>query len=253
MQLKVISLSKILKLELPELVNEVVRIIEKHNPDHLGVRGVYNLLKNDQQQTKLLKVTATSYPLTERVQLFREQEFKCVGAIVSHMHFIARADIESMRPAARIAMPVVKSFLSGLRKNNESVVNEIIYQFLELLDEHTEVYDALSDLGLKPFVDELKMVNGEKINLVSKRDEYIVKNKPKANNRAIQKEARKNLKLMFDVIWALSASSNKSNFDPLISELNVLLTRYETIINTRKTHNRNREAKNVIKLPNRAE
>lgn len=251
MQLKVISLSKILKLELPELVNEVVRILEKYNPDDLGVRGVYNLLKNDQQQTKLLKVTVTSNPLTEKVQLLREKEFKCVGAIVSHMHFIVRADIESMRPAARIAMPVVKSYLHGLRKNNESVVNEIIHQFLELLNDHTEVYNALSDLGLQPFVDELKIVNGEKMKLVAKRDEYIAKNKAKANSRAVQKEARNNLKLMFDVIWALNASTNDPNFDSLISELNVLLIRYETIINTRKTHNRNRVASSVINLSNR--
>ena len=246
MEVKNIRLSKILKLELPELVGEVVRIVEKHNPDHLGLRGIQDLLKNDQQQIKQLKLTPTSYPLTEKVQLLREREFKCVGAIVSHMSFIVRANIKSMVSAAIVANPVVKTYLSGLRKNNESVVNEIIYQFLEHLDTHPEVYDALSDLGLSVFVDEIRKLNAQKIVLIVKRDEYVLKSKPEVNSRAVQKKARYNLNLMFGVINSLNAYKDKPNFDPLIRELNVLLTRYEIIINMRKAHNEGGSAPKVI-------
>ncbi len=90
-----------------------------------------------------------------------------------------RTDIVCMVSAARIANPAVRTFLSGLRKNNESVVNEIIYQFLDHYDTHPEVYDALSDLGLRPFVDEVRKLNEQKIALIAKRYEYVLKSKPK--------------------------------------------------------------------------
>ncbi len=62
----------------------------------------------------------------------------------------------------------------------------------------------------------------------------------------MQKEARYNLNLMFSVIDSLNACKDKPNFDPLIGELNVLLTRYEIIINMRKAHDKSRSASNVM-------
>ena len=242
MELKRISLSKVLKLELPELLNDVIRIIEKHNPKHLYLENSLRLLKDQQQQTKLLEVPRKAHPLTAKIQQLREKELQCVGAIVSHMQFIVRVDIDSMRSAASIAKPVVQRFLSGLRKNNESVINQTIKQFLDHLNKHPEVESALSNLGLQPFVDEMRKMNGEKLKLMSMR---IAKPKPRVNSRLIQKKVQNNLRFMFDAIETLNAYKEKPNYDPLISELNELLTRYATIIHTRKTHNKKRAAAKI--------
>lgn len=247
MQLKRISLSKVLKLELPLLINEVIRIVEKHNPESLGLRSMHKLLLKDQEQMKLLKMRASANPLTKTIKELRENECKYVGAIVSHIQFTERADIESIRSATMIAIPVVNRFLPGFRKNNESVINETTHQFLKHLDEHPEVYDALSELGLRPFVDEMRKVNMQKIELTAKRDEYILKGNTEADSKTIQKEAQNNLDIMFSTIELYNGDDDKPSFDPLIGELNILLTRYATIINTRKTHNKNKWASKVIK------
>ena len=244
MKIKRISLSKVLKLELPELLNDVLRIIEKYKSEHQYLEKIMSILKEHQQLTDLLEVPRKAHPLTEKIQLMREKELQYVGAIVSHMQFIVRADIDSMRHSASIAKPVVKRFLSGLRKNNESVINQIIKQFLGHLKKHPEVENALSDLGLQPFVDELRKVNVEKLKLMSMR---ISKPKPKVDSRFIQKKVQGDLRFVFDAIDALSAYKEKSNYGPLIQELNQLLTRYATIIHTRKTHNKRRAAANIQK------
>lgn len=189
MLLKRISLSKVLKLELPLLINKVIRIVEKHNPESLGLRSMHKLLLKDQKQMKLLKMRSSANPLTKTIKELREKECKYVGAIVSHIQFTERADIESIRSATMIAIPVVNRFLPGLRKNNESVINETIHQFLKHIDEHPEVYDALSDIGLRPYVDEMIKVNAHKIDLTAKRDEYILKEKPEADSKATQKSS----------------------------------------------------------------
>ncbi len=240
MKIKRISLSKVLKLELPELLNDVIRVIEKHNPAHLYLEKSLNRLKEQQQLTKLLEVPRKAHPLTMELQLLREKELQCVGAIVSHMEFIVRVDIDSMRDAATLAKPVVQRFLKGLRKNNESVINQIIKQFLDHLNKYPEVVYALSNLGLQPFVDELRKVNDKKLKLMSMR---IINPKPRVNSRRIQKEVQNNLSIVFDSIDVLKGFEKKTNYDPLINELNQLLTRYATIIHTRKTHNKKRAAK----------
>lgn len=240
MQLKRISLSKVLKLELPQLINEVIRIVEKHDPDHLQLRKALNRLKDHQQQMRLLEVLPVANPLIEKVQQLREKELRYAGAIISHLYFIVRADIDSMRSAASVAMPVVNRFFSGLRKNNEEVINEIIHQFLEHLKEHPNVYDSFSNLGLRPFVDEMRKVNAQKVEAIKSRDGHKLKGRRKGNSRNIQKEAQTELYWMFSVIESLNTYEIKPNYDPLIDEMNVLLARYATIINTRKTHNKNK-------------
>ena len=237
MKLKRISLSKVLKLELPELLNDVIRIMEKHNPEHLRLESSLNLLKERQQLTELLEVPRKAHPLTVKIQQLREKELQCVGAIVSHMQFIVRVDIDSMRNAASIAKPVIQRFLSGLRKNNESVINQTLKQFLYHLNSYPEVENALGSLGLQPFVDELRKVNSEKLKLMSMR---IAKPRSRVSSRLIQKKTQNALRFVFDAIEVLNAYKEKPNYDPLIHELNQLLTRYATIIHTRQTHNKKR-------------
>lgn len=237
MQLKRISISKVLKLELPVLINEVIRIVEKYNPKYMGLQTFHNFLLESQQQMKLLKMRAAAHPLTKRVQALREKECKCAGAIFLHMQSAERVDIVKLRSSVTIAMPTVSRFLAGLRKNNESVINETIHQFLEHLDEHPEVYDALSVLGLHYFVDEMRSVNKQKMDLMAKRDANNAKRKPEADSKAIQKKAYYNLNYLFDVIELYDDDSDMPSYDALIGELNILLTRYATIINMRKAHN----------------
>lgn len=252
MELKRISLSKVLKLEIPLLLNDVIKIIEKHNPEHLHLNARLNALKEQQQLVKLLEVPRIAHPLTAKVQLLREKELQCVGAIVSHMQFIVRADIESMRDAVSVAQPIVMRFLSGLRKNNERVIDEIIHQFSKYLDQHSEVYDALSNLGLQPFVDEMRKVHAQKHVVMMERENDNLNRESKVNSRLIQKEAMNVLNSMFDTIVVLSGYKDSPNYDPLIQELNVLLTRYATIIHTRKTHNK-KKSTTIIKKTNQDE
>ncbi len=242
MKIKRISLSKVLKLELPGLINDVTRIVENFNKDDDYLKRGINSLREQQELTELLEVPRNAHPLTKRIELLREKELQCVGAIVSHMEFIVRANIDSMRPAATIAAPVVRRYLSGLRKNNESVINQIIKQFLQYSDDYPEVCDGLSNLGLQPFMDELKKINAKKLKFMSLRD---TNPRQKVNSRLIQKEIQNQLSIVFDLIDVLNSYDDKPNYDNLIQELNILLTRYATIINTRKTNNKKKAAKKM--------
>ena len=243
MKLKKISLSKVLKLELPELINDVIRIVEKHDPDLFGLRGRFNELKEHQQKIKLLEVPPIAHPLTAELELLREKELQCAGAIVSHMRFVVRIDIAIMRNAANIADLVVRRYLVGLRKNNENVINETLHQFFKHLDLNPEVYQALYSLGLQPFVDEMRKTNAEKLVMIKERESYKLNKGPKVDGRLIQKEAQNALSWMFEMINISRNYENQSQYDSLVKELNVLLTRYATIINTRKTHNKKLAAK----------
>lgn len=234
-------------LELPELLSSFIRIIEKHNPERLHLHLRLKALKEQQQRVRLLEVPRIAHPLTAKIQLLREKELQCVGAIVSHMQFIVRADIASMRDATSIAQPIVVRYLSGLRKNNEKIINEIIHQFSKYLDQHSEVYSALSDLGLQPFVDEMRNVNAQKHKMISVRENDKLYSRPRVNNRLIQKEAIKVLSTMFDEIDVQRGYNVSLNYVPLIQELNVLMTRYATIINSRKAHNKKKSNAKIKK------
>lgn len=242
MKLKTISLSNVLKLELPGLTNGVIKIIEKHDPKYLRIDIILNLLKEQEPLMKLLEVPPAEHPRTNLIQQLREKELQCAGAIVSHMQFIERIDLESMRSAANIAEPVVIRYLKGLRKNNENVGNEIIYQFLKRIDKYPEVYDALCELGFKPFVDEIRKLNSQRCKLMSDRGSEK-QNKLFFNSQHIQKECRNDLRLMFTEISLAQCANPHLNYEPLIIELNILITRYVTQISKRKTKNQKKAAK----------
>ena len=84
----------------------------------------------------------------------------------------------------------------------------------------------------------MQQVNKQKIELMEKRDEYVLKDQPEADSKAIKRKAQNNLNFLFDVIEKYNNASDMYNYDALKGELNILLIRYATIINTRKTHNK---------------
>lgn len=47
-----------------------------------------------------------------------------------------------------------------------------------------------------------------------------------ADSKAIQKGTQNNLNFSFDIIRAFNGASDMPNYDSLINELNILLTRY---------------------------
>ena len=68
MYIQNVPYSKLLKLELPRLANRVIEIVEKHDPETLKIKEVFDLLVEEKPQVEGLIVRHGPHPITEELQ-----------------------------------------------------------------------------------------------------------------------------------------------------------------------------------------
>lgn len=235
-----ISLSKLLKTELPELVTSVIRTVEKHDPQSLHLDGVLQMLKHSKTQIDTLEVPYGPHPLTNRINKLHQKQLEYAGSISDQMQAIARIDLMGAKKEVKIANLMVRRHLIGLRKNNQRVVSIILDQFFDKLDEELEVSDALRSIGLQLYIDELRRIHTEYKRLYDERDDSLAERQKAKESKQIQKDGQGVLRGLLEQVDLAQKTYKHLDYEPLITELDVILASYTNLIKTRATYNKKR-------------
>lgn len=242
-----IALTKLLKLEHPQFVNQVTACVEKHNPKALKLLDAYEILKDQCNKMKLLITPYGPHPLTENIHKMHLKRLKYSAAITLQMDMFKKLDFNESRELVRLAHPVVKVHLHYLRQNNRAIINRTIDVFFKRLEDIPEEKHALEMLGLKYCLDELLRANDEYYKLCTVRSKQLSE-RPKIDSSGIQKEAQYVLRAFFEQINFYQFTYKDIDYTPLISELNRLIASFTTLINTRATRSKTRKKKAEAKI-----
>lgn len=241
MKIKKISLSKLLKLELRSFIEKVISIISTYDTKALHLHATFQLILDQRPNIDLLKDLPGPNILTEKLNESMEECLNYAAIINSQLRIYARLRDEKTRRLVSISRPKVLLYLNYLRQNNTTNILGLMSGFFIDLENNPEIKEALIDLGLGEFLQELQ--NARMIYDKVESDRLDSKaQRPKMDSKVIQKELQHLLRTLFNQIDHYQGAYKELDYQPMINKLNELIPTYTNIINTRATVNKKKAA-----------
>jgi hypothetical protein len=233
-----ISFLKIRKQEFPEIINGVIGIVNKYNPEMLFIKGMFNLLLELQSKLVLLTDKSISHPLTKVLNKQRKSRLKLVSAILMQGLAMEKAGVSSMAEAVKLIVPVIKMYFANLSRENQKVVHQEVNNFLLKLHENDALASAASTIGVTVYIDELKVITQSIDANINLRRES---NSPRriVNKALVKTEIIDSFNRLLNSIELARVEHPTLDYMPLISELNEFLVPYQSLVKSRNTLSKN--------------
>lgn len=235
-----IPFNKMLKLEVPQMAEQVIAIVDKHEPETLKIDGAYNLLVAKQPHIDKLFVWYRSHPLTKELQELRKTRRFNIRKVSFQLEVVIREDVSGMDKSVYLVKSQTERFISDFNSSNEEVKCRRLTQFFELIDANEELEEALTKLKFSDKLDELRSVHSNILELMKNKLTNL-SYRPIEKTPFLKKSVLNSTKNMFLEIELAILKYPEIDYQPLINELNVLLNTYNNLINSRALKN-NRKA-----------
>ena len=228
--------------ELAELVISTLGIVERHDPQVMGVKPFYDLLKAAEPQLGLLTATRIAHPLTPNIATDDKRARELCLAIVTQLRAARKSKVTVYESALLLLEPLAKKYLANNQHSNREKLSDRLRNFLDAATVNETIVDAAKALSIDVYITELGVVK-------SRIDQN---NATRSSDFAAQRivkemQLRKAInKAMSDLLKAIDLAkvTNKAfNFGPFDTELGLLFTSYRSKLRSRAT----RRLNNVIK------
>lgn len=242
-----LNFSRIRKFEYPELINGVVEIVEKHNPEQLGILGMYNLLLEVLPQLDELTVSYGSHPLTADLIEYRTKRSKLIRSLLAQTTAKNKAGVSALTAHTAVALPFLQRYFSKLSATNSRILSEEVNKMLAELAKDDALKAAFTALNLTVTTDELKRIQQSiKQNVSLRRAELA--GRAKADTTAITNNVSIALDNLLKAIELAKVEHSDLDYMPLVNELNGLIGNYQVLIKSRITRSKNLAKKTTVAL-----
>ena len=231
-----INFSKLKKLEVQNLAESVITIVEKHNPEDLQIKEIFDKLVELQPRIDLLTIGYGAHRLTKEINKLRRRRNAFTQGLINKMKTIEDGGIEGMENHIAIAKPKAILYLQGLSKESEKTKVQTISQFLNLIDNNEELANAILALDLIPDLNNLKLVTTDIRALYNKRRESTSA-RPKAKTLMHVAAIKIAISNLFKQIEVAQIKNADLDYMPLIDELNLEITRAKAEVKARASYN----------------
>ena len=238
MEIKKIPFSRLLKLELPSVAKLVMEIVEKHDPEELHIKEVFDLLVEEEPQIKALNALYGVHPLTLKLKPEREKLKLYISALRLQLKVASKMSTPGIQQSAVITQLAFDAHLGGIRlSKNEKIIHEKIGEFLDEVNRNAELQGAIEDLGLTPLTDNLQSTQtivrellAERLSLKSLR--------PKDKTKELAYSLETALKNLFKQIEVAQLKNKLVSYKPIIDELNDTINVFRNLVNIREANNK---------------
>lgn len=239
-----IAYTKLSKMDVYTFYKQVVSVVKKHYTKDMHIDSIYDLLIASQSKNRLLTESEEDrnmHYLSPEINKLKEKRFKFAALITNQMRTLEKAGFANKMHLVKLIKPVVKSYLVGLRKNNQQEVSQLIAFFFKEIENDKEVKEAFYELGLKPYLDELESIDNAWNNAFNKRMEETKKSR--GSTLPIQRELQFILRSLFEQVNYYQHVYKDVDYTKLITGLNRVIASYTKQIKTRETKSRNKKLK----------
>lgn len=240
-----IPLSKLRKLELPQLAKQVLEIVEKHEYETFKIKEAFDALDKLKPQWVNLEVRYGAHPLTKKITLLRQERNQYASSVISQLKAKKTANIASLREFVEIAEVPIDRFLKEMYQTSDVMINERLDAFFLLLANDEDLQDALETLDLTSYIVLMKVANSNLNEQWGKRN-VSIKSRPKTKNPPIVLSTNAALRNLFSQINLAQFQNPGLNLMPMIDELNGLLARFLMMINIRASVNKKKAEKKLL-------
>lgn len=250
MVLKRVPYSKLLKNELPSLAKDVIRVVERHNPEELLIKDVCDLLVAETPQIVLLSNRHGVHPLSLKLIPMREKLMLSVSAIKFQLRVVSSDKDPDVQKDATVVRLALNRNLYRLQTSskNETSVNDRIDHFLYEVENDAELSGALRSLGLMTHIENLELAHADVQNTLSMRTKSISE-RSKETSKEIGDFVIFALKNVFKQVELAKVKNKEIDYQPLFNELNDTVIKYRIGVKVREANNKRKaEERKAIEM-----
>ena len=233
-----VPFSRLLKLELPELAERVMRIVDKHDPKVLKIEEVFELLVDEQPQIDNLNARYGVHPLSIKLKPMREKLLLKVSRLKLDLNVASKSTTDLTKDAVIDLQLAIDRHLLKLRSSkNEAIMNRKIAQFLHEHSTSEKLQTAIEVLGFTAVIDSLQSAHTVVRELLDDRL-ALTSLRPKESSNEIADYVETALINLFKQIEVAQLKNKLVDYKPLIDELNDTLNVFRNLINIREANNK---------------
>lgn len=244
-KISVVQYVKLKQQEFPQVVNEVIAIVEKNDPVAKDIDRILKNLIGFKPQLTVLTEKRFAHPLTKVLQTQYKRRNELSSGIVLQALGAEKAGLPSQLNAVTVLVPVIKRHLLYLGRENTKEINQRIDNFLLEVNSSEILKSAATTLSLSSNMEELGTLQKAIAQNITSRNET------KAPVRSINQK-----KLKADIIDALQRLINAIevarvehptvDYSTLINELNEFFVPYQALIRGRSTRQQTANQKSAV-------
>ena len=232
-----IAISQLKKLEVQFLASSVIEIVQKHDPEILLIKDIFDKLVELEPQIGLLKIPYGPHPMTAELKKMRRRRIAYAQEIINRIHTMEYAKVEGTEGSIMVAKPIVHRYLKGLSNNSQKAINQTVVQFLDTAKKDENFKTALLDLDLMSYVENLELVNTDVNALYNQRRESLSA-RPKGITPEVKAAIKVALENLFKQIEIAQVKNAELPYKPLIDELNLEISKAKAEIKARASYNK---------------
>lgn len=233
-----ISFYQLTQSESAELSLSVLGVVERQNPEVMGVKPLYDLLKAFEPQLSLITTPHVAHPLTLSIETDVKRAKQLCLAIVNQTKAVEQGKVEIHKDALFQIAPLVKKYLAKNYNSNRTAFADGLRNFVDAVNATETMRNAAKALGLEVYITELGVVKSriDQNNVLRSEDLVAQRTVKEMHLRKALNKAMSNLLKAID----LAEVTNKTfDFGPLKTELGVLFTTYRSKLRSRTTRRLN--------------
>jgi hypothetical protein len=215
-----------------QIGDQTMVAIESNNCEALKLRGVINLFEESLVAARTKTDQQRMHPLTPPINALVEHIDNGIVALMSINRGHKRVVPIQQKLSAAITVPFIEGSFSDFPKQNIFVKAEWLKKFFNEIEKNNSLSDALTAMNLKPMLDDLRLSYTE---LMDKRTQRTREKSPltvESNQSQIQ-HAKRMLRSLFMVIETNALLEKELNYEPLIININSILSEVMRGVNMR--------------------
>jgi len=233
-----VPLSRVPKLEYPELVLTFVRIVEHYDAAAMHIADSFAQLNVRIPELMKLKLSKGKHPETKEIQTLLLRRKDIVNAMLGQTRKLVKADLSVQKAHIKLLSPFIEKYWAGIQTFNQNTMNARMKLMLADIESNIALHETLTAVGLMSHVDELKAIETNLFQI--KESRRISKSEaPKIDTRQIKSFVGEAVTDVVNAIEIARKAHAEVNYLPMITEINDLFRLYHSGIKAHSTRVKN--------------
>lgn len=234
-----IPISKLRKSEVSYLGEQVISIIEKHDPELLEIEPVFNFLKSKVPEIAKLKVSYGVDHLRLALIPHREKLVLCASSVKLRLKTLLKTTDAKDLVVIQTNVDSHLRYLSATKSGKE--LEKQIGGFLERVESDEELGAAIVEHGFMDDIDNLSMAL-KKVNSMTAARRELLSKRHKEPTQEIIDDVFKAVEFIFKELEVSPIRNPEVDYGPVINEVNVLMGMLSKSVRLRDAYNKRKAA-----------
>ena len=240
------AFSSFLKAEVAEFAKKTIGIVEKQNPESLLISPVFNPLVALKPEIELLSLRYGIDPERAKVNTLKSKLMLTISNLKLQTRLISKTDSDEGLYVVSNHIDTYLRYLNSAK--NDKVMTQQVEGFLRAINDDEAFAEALDMHDLTTHVLAIRDALEELRGAMSKRATLLAE-RPKVETRAITAKVATAIHTLLKGIEVSQLLNEELDYNPLIDELNELVSGFRLSVKLRIANNRRKAEEDENRLP----